>query len=83
MISLVFGYVSKLLEHPYVNLVLSIGLIAVGVEQIYKHSVPNLDIHWKHGIGIYGILMFLQSFFKIVKGGVKIYHGTIRKKPGN
>lgn len=82
MISKGFGAISKLLEHPYVNLVMSIGLIAIGVEQIYKSSFPHLDIHWKHGVGIYGVLMLMQSIFKIAKGSVKIYHGT-KKKPKN
>jgi len=70
--------ISKIVENHYVNLFISIGLIVVGIEELYKEGVFDPRVHWKHGIGVYGILMLFQAIFKILKGSAKVYQGKKR-----
>ncbi len=67
--------ISQIVENHYVNLFISIGLIAIGIEELYKEGVLDPKVHWKHGIGVYGILMLCQAIFKILKGSAKVYRG--------
>ncbi|GAA3591347.1 hypothetical protein Q4Q39_15945 [Flavivirga amylovorans] len=68
----IIPFLSKITENPLVNLVVSVGLIAIGIEELYEAEVLHLAVHWKHGISLYGILMCIHSVFKILKGGIKI-----------
>ncbi|TPN86205.1 hypothetical protein [Aquimarina algicola] len=73
---------SKILDNPFVNLLVSIGLISIGIEELYDKGYAELNLHWKHGISIYGIFLCIEALFKIIKGTNKIYqHGKrIRNK---
>jgi len=63
---------SKILENPFINLIVSIGLIAIGIEELYK-DVLYVEINWKHGISFYGILMCIQASYKIINSCILIY----------
>ncbi|OEJ98584.1 hypothetical protein A8C32_05120 [Flavivirga aquatica] len=76
----IIPFLSKILDNSYVNLIVSIGLIVIGIEELYKADVMHLEIHWKHGISFYGILMCIQAAFKIAKGGVKVYKNELVKR---
>lgn len=65
---------TAILENTYVNLIISIGLITIGIEELYKDEVLKIQVHWKHGISFYGILMLIQTVFKITKGVYKLYN---------
>lgn len=73
-------FITKILENPIINLIVAIGLIAIGIEQLYKEGVLNLDLHWKHGISIYGIFVLFQAIIKIAKGSVKLYNTEFGKR---
>ncbi|WP_303315333.1 hypothetical protein Q4Q34_15535 [Flavivirga abyssicola] len=68
------SFLSKIIEAPFVNLIVSIGLIIIGIEELYEADVLHLAIHWKHGISLYGVLMCIQAVYKILKGGVKVFN---------
>ncbi len=72
--------ISKIIENPYIKLAVSIGLIVIGIEEVYKADVPNIEIHWKHGISFYAILILIEAVFKIVKGTVNAYQCKFRKE---
>ncbi|KAA1247761.1 hypothetical protein [Aquimarina sp. RZ0] len=74
--------ISKIVENPYVNVIISIGLIFIGIEELYKDDVFNLKFHWKHIMSFYGLFMLFHSMFKILKGGIGIYntHKKLKKK---
>ncbi|WP_143569784.1 hypothetical protein [Tenacibaculum agarivorans] len=67
------SHISNILENPYVKLFISIGLIVIGIEEVYKADVPNIEIHWKHGISFYAILLLIQAVYKIIKGAINAY----------
>ena len=72
--------VTRIVENSYVNMIIAVGLIIIGLEQLYKQDTTNLVLHWKHGMSLYGILMLLQSVFKILKGSTKAYQHSVGKK---
>ncbi|WP_299716496.1 hypothetical protein [uncultured Tenacibaculum sp.] len=73
------SYISKIVDNPYVKLLTSIGLIIIGIEEVYKADVPHIEIHWKHGISFYAILLLIEALFKIVKGVVNAYRCKFNK----
>ena len=72
-------YIEQLLEHPFLNLIVAIGLIAIGIEELYKEGVLQASLHWKHGMSLYGLFVLIQSLVKIAKGSVKLYKGNLSK----
>ncbi|CAM1362706.1 conserved hypothetical protein [Tenacibaculum litopenaei] len=76
----VMGIISKITENHYVNLLISIGLIVIGFEELYKQDVLHIEIHWKHGISIYAILMCIRAIYKIIKGFVEAYNRLTKKE---
>ncbi len=68
----VITYLEQFLEHPVTQLFIAIDLIVIGLEQLYKDNIFNTSLHWKHGMGFYGLLIFIQAMLKIVKGSVKL-----------
>ncbi|SNR14668.1 hypothetical protein [Tenacibaculum jejuense] len=73
------SYISKIVDNPYIKLITSIGLIIIGIEQIYKADVLHMKVHWKHGVGFYGILILIEALFKIIKGVVNAYRCKFTK----
>lgn len=41
----VMGIISKITENHYVNLLISIGLIVIGFEELYKQDVLHIGVH--------------------------------------
>ena len=80
MIHKIMQIVTRIVENSYVNIIIAVGLVIIGFEQLYKQDTANLVLHWKHGMSLYGILMLFQSVFKILKGGHSIYSHSQKKK---
>lgn len=80
MIHKIMQIVTRIVENSYVNMIIAVGLIIIGFEQLYKQDTANLVLHWKHGMSLYGVLMLFQSVFKILKGSTKAYQHSVGKK---
>jgi len=72
--------VTRIVENSCVNMIIAVGLIIIGLEQLYKQDTTNLVLHWKHGVSLYGVLMLFQAIFKILKGSTKVYQHSVGKK---
>lgn len=75
--------VRAMVNNDYIKLLISIILLIIGIKEIYEDITSgDLDFNHKHGFGIYGFFLFIDSLFSVFEGiiGISDGKGLFRKK---
>ena len=76
--------VRAVVNNGFIKLFISIILLIIGLQEIYGDITSgDLDFNHKHGFGIYGLFLFIDSLFSVFEGITGIAEGKdlfVKKK---
>ncbi|MGY8921416.1 MAG: hypothetical protein ACKVKQ_05910 [Flavobacteriales bacterium] len=68
--------IRTIVNNDYIKLLISFILLVIGIIEIYGDIISGeLDFNHKHGFGIYGLLLFIDSLFSVFEGIIGISDG--------
>jgi|TARA_B110000091_G_C13603364_1_gene385647 hypothetical protein len=68
--------VRAVVNNGFIKLFISIILLIIGLQEIYGDITSgDLDFNHKHGFGIYGLFLFIDSLFSVFEGIIGISDG--------
>jgi hypothetical protein len=83
MIATIKG-IRAIVNNGFIKLLISIILLVIGLQEIYGDITSrDLDFNHKHGFGIYGFFLFIDSLFSVFEGITGIAEGKglfVKKK---
>ena len=65
-----------MVNNEYVQLAISIILLFIGLNEVSNDITSGeLNFNHLHGIGIYGIFLFIDALYTVMEGVLGIYDG--------